>query len=189
MGFSAILTARSFSAPEGSTRKSTTPTTARGKRSRCAALTICGPSKARSGSGVRGYRDTWDIKSGTLELEAEKYIFPWLRVRAGGRFYRQTAAVFWSDDYTGGEPRSRSARTVLVGRPRAVAVLELDARGARARRRGWPKSSASSASSRASRPAVGFDILFYNYSDFTLAGQAPLDTRAYIGSLSLTALF
>jgi hypothetical protein len=37
--------------------------------------------------------------------------------------------------------------------------------------------------------AVGFDILGYNYSDFTLAGKAPLDTKAYIGSLSLTALF
>ena len=37
--------------------------------------------------------------------------------------------------------------------------------------------------------AVGLDVLFCNYTDFTLGGQAPLDTKAYIGSLSLTALF
>jgi hypothetical protein len=37
--------------------------------------------------------------------------------------------------------------------------------------------------------AVGLDVLFYAYRDFTLAGRAPEDTRAYIGTLSLTALF
>ena len=36
---------------------------------------------------------------------------------------------------------------------------------------------------------VGFDVLIYDYADFTLAGRAPEDTKAYIGSLSLTALF
>jgi len=37
--------------------------------------------------------------------------------------------------------------------------------------------------------AAALDLIFYNYRDFTLAGQSPRDTRAYVGALSVTALF
>ena len=56
------------------------------------------------GLGFRAYRDTWDIISQTYELELDKGLMSWLRVGVVGRYYHQTAAVFWSDDYAGGEP-------------------------------------------------------------------------------------
>jgi len=146
------------------------------------------PLKGSVRVGVRAYRDTWDVKSGTLELEAEKYLFAWLRLRASGRYYRQSGASFWSDDYTGGEPtfgprgqywsgdRELSPfSSVLVG-GRALASWTADQKRLIGLFQGFQAS-------------VGFDVLFYSYSDFTLAGRAPEDTKAYIGSLSLTALF
>jgi hypothetical protein len=53
---------------------------------------------------VRGYHDTWAIDSGTAELELEKSLGESVRVMLRGRFYKQSGAVFWSDDYTGGVP-------------------------------------------------------------------------------------
>ncbi|HXX70027.1 MAG TPA: DUF3570 domain-containing protein, partial [Polyangiaceae bacterium] len=53
---------------------------------------------------LRGYYDTWAIKSGTAELEFEKSLGESVRLMARGRFYDQTGAVFWSDDYTAGAP-------------------------------------------------------------------------------------
>jgi hypothetical protein len=55
--------------------------------------------------GTRIYRDTWDILGQTFELEAERYMLADLRLLVRGRYYRQTEALFWSDDYTGGEPK------------------------------------------------------------------------------------
>jgi Protein of unknown function (DUF3570) len=138
--------------------------------------------------GMRIYRDTWDVKSGTVELEGEKYIFPWLRLRVSGRYYRQSGAMFWSDDYTGGEPvhgprgqywsgdRELSPfSSVLVG-GRLLASWTADERRILGIFQGF-------------QAGFGVDVLLYNYTDFTLAGRAPLDTKAYLGSLSLTALF
>jgi Protein of unknown function (DUF3570) len=146
------------------------------------------PLKGAIRGGARLYHDTWNIWSGTVELEAEKYIFPWLRLRANARYYRQTEALFWSDDYTGGEPvhgprgqywtgdRELSPfSSVMVG-GRALASWMADERRILGIFQGF-------------QAGFGVDVLFYNYTDFTLAGRAPLDTKAYLGSLSLTALF
>ena len=53
---------------------------------------------------LRAYHDTWAIDSGTVELELEKSLGENLRLMLRGRFYQQSGAVFWSDDYTGGLP-------------------------------------------------------------------------------------
>ena len=47
----------------------------------------------------RVYRDTWDVRSITAELAYEQSIAAGLRVRARGRWYSQTGAAFYSDDY------------------------------------------------------------------------------------------
>jgi hypothetical protein len=62
------------------------------------------PLKLALSAGARLYRDTWDILGQTYELEAERYLLPEVRVLVRGRYYTQTEALFWSDDYTGGEP-------------------------------------------------------------------------------------
>ncbi len=48
---------------------------------------------------VRGYRDTWNIRSATAELAYEQVLGSGMRMRVRGRYYAQTAAVFYSDDY------------------------------------------------------------------------------------------
>lgn len=53
---------------------------------------------ALSGFG-RVYRDSWNITSLTSELAYEQVIGGGLRLRAQGRYYTQTAAAFYSDDY------------------------------------------------------------------------------------------
>jgi hypothetical protein len=146
------------------------------------------PLKGAVRAGVRGYRDTWDILSATFELEAEKYILPWLRLRANGRYYNQSGALFWSDDYTGGEPEHGPRGQYWSG-DRELSPFSSYLFGARA-------IGAWSAGERriagifeGLQGGVGVDILFYDYRDFTLGGRKPSDTTAYIGSLSFTALF
>jgi hypothetical protein len=47
----------------------------------------------------RAYRDTWNIRSLSAELGYEQTLGVGLRFRAKGRYYTQTAAAFYSDDY------------------------------------------------------------------------------------------
>lgn len=48
---------------------------------------------------LRVYRDTWAIRSFTAELAYEQVIGVGLRLRGRGRYYLQTGAAFFSDDY------------------------------------------------------------------------------------------
>jgi hypothetical protein len=138
--------------------------------------------------GVRVYRDTWDVKSGTLEIEAEKYIFPWLRLRVGGRYYRQSGAMFWSDDYTGGEP-VHGPRGQYWSGDRELSPFSSVLVGSRLLASWMAEDRRILGIFQGFQAGLGLDVLFYNYTDFTLAGRAPEDTKAYIGSLSITALF
>ncbi len=48
----------------------------------------------------RLYRDTWNIRSVTAELAYDQSVAQGLRVRVRGRYYNQTGAHFFSDDYS-----------------------------------------------------------------------------------------
>jgi len=48
----------------------------------------------------RVYRDSWNIQSLTAELGYEQDLFAGLRLRGRARYYTQTGASFYSDDYT-----------------------------------------------------------------------------------------
>ena len=47
----------------------------------------------------RAYRDSWGVQSLSAELAIEEVIEGALRIRARGRYYTQTGAAFFSDDY------------------------------------------------------------------------------------------
>jgi hypothetical protein len=138
--------------------------------------------------GVRGYRDTWDIWSATVEVEAEKYLLPWLRLRATGRYYRQTGAVFWSDDYTGGEPEHGQRGQYWSG-DRELSPFSSFLFGGRVLA-SWPAGDHRIGGIfQGLEASAAFDVIVSSYSDFTLAGREPQDTKAYVGALSVTALF
>jgi hypothetical protein len=48
---------------------------------------------------ARAYRDTWDIRGATAELAYEQSVGAAVRIRGRGRYYTQTEAAFYSDDY------------------------------------------------------------------------------------------
>lgn len=64
-----------------------------------ARLWIAPISGALHASG-RVYRDNWGVQSVTAELALEEVIEGALRIRARGRYYAQTGAAFFSDDYS-----------------------------------------------------------------------------------------
>lgn len=147
------------------------------------------PLETAFGAGVRVYRDTWNIVSESFELDAERNIFPWLRFQLSGRYYRQTAAAFWSDDYAGGEPQNGPRGQYFSG-DREVSPLKSLLGGARA------------TASFHGRPgervvhlfldldvSVGVNILKTFLSDFTWAGSSPDDTIAFIAAANATATF
>jgi hypothetical protein len=137
---------------------------------------------------VRGYRDTWDIVSATVELEAEKYLLPWLRLRGTGRYYQQSAALFWSDDYTGGEP-AHGQRGQYWSGDRELSPFSSWVFGVRALGSWTAEQRRILGIFQGLQAAASFDLMVYAYRDFTLAGREPRDTRAFVGALSLTTLF
>ncbi|HEY6557125.1 MAG TPA: DUF3570 domain-containing protein [Polyangiaceae bacterium] len=147
------------------------------------------PLKTAFGLGVRGYRDTWDLLSMTYELEAERYLFPWLRVLAHGRFYSQTGALFWSDDYTGGEPELGPRGQYWTG-DRELSPLKSYLLGGRilASWHGRPGDRVLGALLKLS---LGFslDVVKTNLEEFTWGGAKPDDTWVFLGSLGASGEF
>jgi hypothetical protein len=53
--------------------------------------------RATIGLGGRFYSDTWGVRSGSAEIEAQKYLGERLLLRVRGRFYQQGRALFYRD--------------------------------------------------------------------------------------------
>ena len=138
--------------------------------------------------GIRGYYDTWGMKSGTADVEFEKYFGEAFRLQWRGRLYRQNGAVFWSDDYTGGDrplgPRGQywtgdrelsPMTSALVGIKAAYAISPT-----KRRILGMMTNLRFSASA---------DMIQFNYDEYTLGGSTISSARAFIFGLSLSAIF
>lgn len=147
------------------------------------------PISAAAGAGVRIYRDTWDILGSTYELEFEKYLTQALRILVHGRYYSQTGALFWSDDYTGGEPVTGPRGQYWSG-DREVSPLSSFMVGGRvlAGVQGAPGQRVLGFLLRFQGTA-GVDFMKTRLKDFTWSGQAPDDTTAGILSLGLRGEF
>lgn len=147
------------------------------------------PILAAASAGMRFYRDTWNILGETAEVEFEKYLTRSIRVLARGRYYHQTEALFWSDDYTGGEPISGPRGQYWSG-DRELSPLSSWMVGGRAlfALQGAPGSRVLGFMLRFQGTA-GFDLLKTNLQNFTWSGVAPDDTTAMIFSLGLRGEF
>jgi hypothetical protein len=143
----------------------------------------------------RAYHDTWDITSGTGELELEKYLFEGFRLAARGRYYKQTGALFWSDDYTGGDPPLGPKGQYWTG-DRELSPFSSIALGLR-----FSYGLTPTTKPGATRPGryLGFisgirlgasaDIIQFSYDEYTLGGTAIDNARAGILGLNAAASF
>jgi NAD(P)-dependent dehydrogenase (short-subunit alcohol dehydrogenase family) len=112
-----------------------------------------------------------------------------LRLDAHGRFYSQTGALFWSDDYTGGEPITGPRGQYFSG-DREVSPLKSLLGGGRI-----VASSHGAPGERVAglfldfEAAGGLDVVKTMLDDFTWAGRDPDDTLAFMLAVSATASF
>jgi hypothetical protein len=142
----------------------------------------------------RVYRDTWDITSGTGELEAERYLIEGLRVAGRGRFYKQTGAIFWSDDYTGGDPPLGPRGQYFTG-DRELSPFWSFGVGLRVSYALHPAPKPEGGTARLlgmftnAKLGVSADILQFSYDEYTLAGTPISNARAYVLGLTAGAAF
>jgi hypothetical protein len=141
------------------------------------------------GGQVRGYGDSWDILSQSYELEIERYMLPWLRLRVHGRYYSQTGASFWSDDYTGGEPRF-GARGQYWSGDRELSPLRTVMLGGRLLG-SWHSQTGERLAGMMTTFSAGIslDITKTFLDDFTWAGRDPNDTLAFIPAVNFSGVF
>ena len=142
------------------------------------------PLKAAVGFGVRGYRDTWEILGQTYELTGERYLFPWLRVLVRGRYYAQTGALFWSDDYTGGEPETGPRGQYWSGDREVSPLASFSAGGRLQLEQSAPGDARTLGIFRQLRAAVAFDAIKTDLKEFTWSGDSPDDTLAFLLTLT-----
>ncbi|HSQ64808.1 MAG TPA: DUF3570 domain-containing protein [Polyangiaceae bacterium] len=145
--------------------------------------------KAALRVGLRGYWDTWNIASGTVELEFEKYLTSAFRLGANGRLYKQTGAIFWSDDYTGGAPPQLGPKGQYFTGDRELSPFFSFMVGVKG----------TYAVAAAEKKVLGFmtdtklvvaaNFMQFNYDEYTLGGQSLGDVRAYLLNIGFSAGF
>jgi hypothetical protein len=137
---------------------------------------------------VRGYYDTWAIKSGTVEGELEKSLGEALRVMARGRLYAQSGAVFWSDDYTGGAPPLGPRGQYWTG-DRELSPFWSWLAGARIVWTLAPAQGRLLGIMESLKLGGSANLTSFSYEQYTLGGTPVSNARAYLATVSLTALF
>lgn len=145
--------------------------------------------KTALGASARGYRDSWELSSLTSEVTVERYLAPWLTLLVHGRAYVQSGASFWSDDYTGGEPRTGPRGQFWSG-DRELSPLKTLLAGARLNA-SWRAAQGErwAGAFRELGAGVSLDLLKTFLDDFTWAGEKPDDTLVMLPSLGATGTF
>lgn len=147
------------------------------------------PLRVAFTAGARLYRDTWDILGQTYELEAERYVWPDLRVMVHGRYYTQTEALFWSDDYTGGEPQDGPRGQYWTG-DRELSPLSSYLLGGRfIFKKTADQQKKFGNFLHSFETSFSFDLMKTSLKEFTWGGSKPDDTLGLIGSLAVRASF
>jgi hypothetical protein len=133
---------------------------------------------------LRGYRDTWDIMSVTGELAYDQSIGPDLRLRVRGRYYNQTSATFFSDDY----PRM-SVGQYFTGDRELSAMTSLTL-GGRLSLAIPPGDDGMVLGFLSSLDISGkADVMLYDFSEFHYARASVPNTTAILVTLALEAVF
>lgn len=105
--------------------------------------------------GARYFTDTWDITANDVEIGYQRrFSQPWLG-EFRYRYYRQTAASFYSDNFT--------SEMAYMARDKELSTFNSHTLGAKFTRTLWDRRDALSKSSI----SVAYDRIRYNYDDFT----------------------
>lgn len=133
--------------------------------------------------GGRFYRDTWNVQSITASLGYEQSIASRLRLRVRGRYYTQTAAAFYSDDYV------LNPRGQYFTGDRELSAMDSITAGLRLL---WsiPENDEGRVAFLGTLNLVAkFDFIFYRFDDFHY-GAAPVpNNQAIVATLSLEGTF
>jgi hypothetical protein len=146
------------------------------------------PAKLVFRFGARGYIDSWSVKSITGEIEAERYLTERLRVGLRGRYYQQSGAVFFSDDYTGGDLPLGPKGQYFTGDRELSPFFSLSV-GARINYAVVAENTRLLGFLQSVRVGAGFDTVMFNYTEFTLGGAEIGNARAYLGTAHLSLGF
>jgi hypothetical protein len=146
------------------------------------------PIRAALRFSLRGYADTWAVRSGTAEVEFEKSLGESLRLMARGRIYDQTGAVFWSDDYTGGVSPLGPRGQYWSG-DRELSPFWSWLGGARVVWTIAPDQGRLLGLLEGLKVVVSGNVTGFNYTQYTLGGLPVSGALAYMGTASLTASF
>ena len=146
------------------------------------------PIKIAIRIGARLYRDTWDITSGTGEVEVERYLLEGFRLAGRARYYRQTGASFWSDDYTGGDPPLGPKGQYWTG-DRELSPFSSIAFGGRLTYGIAPTKGRIIGLMTGLKVGAALDVVQFDYSEYTLGGTPISGARAYILGANLSATF
>ncbi len=107
---------------------------------------------------------------------------------ARGRFYKQNGAVFWSDDYTGGDrPLGRKGQ-YWTG-DRELSPFSSLALGLRATYLVHPSKGRWLGLISSLKVAASADVLQFSYDEYTLGGVPIDNARAFIFGANLAAVF
>ncbi len=146
------------------------------------------PLKAAVRIGIRAYDDTWGIESGTADAEFEKYFGERFRAVARARFYKQSGALFWSDDYSGGNAPLGPKGQYFTG-DRELSPFESILLGLGATYAVTPTKGRILGLMSTFKLQANGDVIQFIYNDYTLAGSAVSGSEALMASLSMTLVF
>jgi len=138
--------------------------------------------------GLRGYRDSWNIYSGEVNLEIEKYFGPSFRAAINGRFYKQSGAIFWSDDYSGGNAPLGPKGQYFTG-DRELSPFWSVMAGVKLTWAFVAGDKKVLGIMNNFRFVAAANLIDFNYENFTLAGTPVNGTFAYLLNLGLSAGF
>jgi hypothetical protein len=146
------------------------------------------PLKAALRFSARGYWDTWNIKSITPEVEFEKYLTDSWRASLHFRYYKQSGAIFWSDDYYAGDPPLGPKGAYYTG-DRELSPFSSYMGGIRTTYTITPEKGRIIGLMTSFKIGAYFEVVQFDYDEYTLGGQVITGGRALIGGLSLAAAF
>lgn len=135
-------------------------------------------------ASARLYRDNWDVRSVTAELAYEQSIDGGLRLRVRGRYYRQGAAAFYSDNY------ALMPRGQYFTGDRELADMESWLVGLQIV---WTLSPGTEGASlgflQSFRLVVKADYLHHEFPNFTYAGVSVPNNNSILATLGLEMVF